>query len=179
MSEASEVKTTDKTNKGSIFSKIKKILISIVIVTITGAALYGAGWWQGRSQFSSDDESIERELRVAKEDLVIARNRTYLMEARGDLYDTTVNLDERNFGMANTRLQQAAAALSKVEDVNGNFKINKIRELQKAIASKNVNVAVNLEQQRNTILSYVNVLNKLIPAQENLIIPAAEESPQQ
>lgn len=179
MSEASEVKTTDKTNKGSIFSKIKKILISIVIVTITGAALYGAGWWQGRSQFSSDDESIERELRVAKEDLIIARNRTYLMEARGDLYDTTVNLDERNFGMANTRLQQAAAALGKVEDVNGNLNINKIRELQKAIASKNVNVAVNLEQQRNTILSYVNVLNKLIPAQGNLIIPAAEESPQQ
>lgn len=179
MSEASEVKTTDKTNKGSIFSKIKKILISIVIVTITGAALYGAGWWQGRSQFYSDDESIERELRAAKEDLITARNRTYLMEARGDLYDTTVNLDERNFGMANTRLQQAAAALGKVEDVNGNLNINKIRELQKAIASKNVNVAVNLEQQRNTILSYVNVLNKLIPAQGNLIIPAAEESPQQ
>ncbi len=178
MSEAAEVKTTDSNEKGSGFSKFKKILIGVVIATIAGAALYGAGWWQGRSQFAGDDEPIKRELQQTKELLNTSTNRAYLMEARGDLYDVTVNLDERNFGMANTRLQEAAAALGKVED-DGNLNINKIQELQKAVAKKNINVAVNLEQQRNSVLSYINVLNKLIPAEGNLEIPAAEEAPQQ
>ncbi|BAY84919.1 hypothetical protein NIES267_44170 [Calothrix parasitica NIES-267] len=182
MSEAGEVKvtdTTDKDSKGSAFSKFKKILIGIVIATIAGAALYGAGWFQARSQFSSDDEPLKRELQQTKEQLITERNRTYLMEARGDLYDTAVNLDERNFGMANTRLQEAAAALGKVEDTDDNLNISKIQELQKAVAKKNINVAVNLEQQRNTVLSYINVLNKLIPTEEKLEIPAAKEAPQQ
>ncbi len=179
MSEAADVKTTDTNNKSSGFSKFKKILIGIVVATIAGAALYGAGWWQGRSQFSSDDEPIKQELQQTKELLNTATNRAYLMEARGDLYDVTVNLDARNFGMANTRLQEAAAALGKVEDADGSLNINKIQELQNAVAKKNINVAVNLEQQRNTVLSYINVLNKLIPAEGNLEIPPAEEAPQQ
>ncbi len=178
MSETADVKTTDQNEKGSGFSKFKKILIGVVIATIAGATLYGAGWWQGRSQFAGDDEPIKRELQQTKELLNTAANRAYLMEARGDLYDVTVNLDERNFGMANTRLQEAAAALGKVED-DGNLNISKIQELQKAVAKKNINVAVNLEQQRNSVLSYINVLNKLIPAEGNLEIPAAEESPNQ
>ncbi len=179
MSEAGEVKITDETNKGSGFSKFKKILIGVVIATIAGATLYGAGWFQARSQFSSGDEEINRELQQTKELLNTSTNRAYLMEARGDLYDTTVNLDERNFGMANTRLQEAAAALGKIKDGEGNLNISKIQELQKAVAKKNINVAVNLEQQRNTVLSYINVLNKLIPAEGNLEIPAAEEAPNQ
>ncbi|MGB3755973.1 MAG: hypothetical protein WBA07_06310 [Rivularia sp. (in: cyanobacteria)] len=179
MSETADIKTTDSNEKGSGFSKFKKILIGVVIATIAGAGLYGAGWWQGRSQFAGDDEPIKLELQQTKELLNTATNRAYLMEARGDLYDVTVNLDERNFGMANTRLQEAAAALGKVENGEGNLNINKIQELQKAVAKKNINVAVNLEQQRNSVLSYINVLNKLIPAEGNLEIPAAEEAPQQ
>ncbi|MEM9926939.1 MAG: hypothetical protein AAF915_24875 [Cyanobacteria bacterium P01_D01_bin.50] len=186
MSESGDIKNTNKAKKGSIFSTLKKILIGIVLTTITGAALYGAGWWKGRSQFSSDDQPIKRELEQAKkqltgvkEQLITERNRTYLMEARGDLYDTTVNLDQRNFGMANTRLQEAAVALGKVEDLNGTLNINKIKELQTAISKMNINVAVDLEKQRNTVLSYVNVLNQLIPAEENLEIAAPEESSKQ
>ena len=177
MSEISDVKTKDTTNKGSGFSKVKKIAIGLVLATIAGAALYGAGWFQARSQFSSNDEQINLELQQTKEQLTTAKNRAYLMEARGDLYDTTVNLDLRNFGLANTRIQEAAAALNKVEDVNGSLNISKIKELQQAVSKKNINVAVNLEQQRNSVLSYINVLNKLIPAEENLAIPAPSESP--
>ncbi|NJM22238.1 MAG: hypothetical protein HC874_27830 [Richelia sp. SL_2_1] len=179
MSETNEVKISDKTTKNSAFSKIKKILIGVVVATIAGAGLYGAGWFQARSQFSANDEKIqlESELQQTKEQLTTARNRAYLMEARGDLYDTTVNLDSRNFGVANTRLEEAAAALNKVSDVNGSLNITKIKELQQAISKKNINVAVNLEQQRNTVLSYINVLNQLIPAEENLTIPASSESP--
>ena len=179
MSEAGESKTTDKSSKNSAFSKFKQILIGIVIAVVTGAVLYGVGWWQGSSQSSSNDEQIKSELEQARQQLLTERNRTYLMEARGDLYDTTVNLDQRNFGVANSRLQEAAAALAKVEDGSGSLNISKIQELQKAIAKKNINVAVNLEQQRNTVLSYVNVLNKLIPAEENLEIPATQESPKE
>ena len=178
-SEVGEVEKSDKTNKGSAFSKFKKILIAIVIAIATGGALFGVGWWKGHSQVSAENEQIKQELEQARQQLITERNRTYLMEARGDLYDTTVNLDERNFGMANTRLQEAAAALGKVENVNGSLNINKIKELQNAIAKKNFNVAVNLEQQRNTVLSYVNILNKLIPVEENLEIPVEKESPQQ
>ncbi|MGF1672927.1 MAG: hypothetical protein ACFCUV_04480 [Rivularia sp. (in: cyanobacteria)] len=179
MNEINEVKITDKTTKNSAFSQIKKILIGVVVATIAGAGLYGAGWFQAHSQFSANDQKIqlESELEQTKEQLTTARNRAYLMKARGDLYDTTVNLDLRNFGVANSRLKEAETALSKVSDVNGSLNITKIKELQQAISKKNINVAVNLEQQRNTVLSYINVLNQLIPTEENLTIPAPSESP--
>ncbi|MGF1674456.1 MAG: RsmG family class I SAM-dependent methyltransferase [Rivularia sp. (in: cyanobacteria)] len=129
------------------------------------------------SQKNDQKIQVESELQQTKQRLTTANNRAYLMEARGDLYDTTVNLDSRNFGVANTRLEEAAAALSKVSDVNGSLNITKIKELQQAISKKDINVAVNLEQQRNTVLSYINVLNQLIAAEKNLIIPAPSESP--
>ena len=85
------------------------------------------------------------------------------MQARAALYHCAVDLDQRNFGTANTRLQEASTALSKIEDTSGSLDTQKISSLQKNISQANINVAVNLEKQRRQVLNYVTQLNTLIP----------------
>ncbi|MEM7725330.1 MAG: hypothetical protein AAF208_03035 [Cyanobacteria bacterium P01_A01_bin.45] len=157
MSEAVE------TNKSSVFSKVKQALIGIIVATMVGAGIFALGWWQGNSKANSEQNLGDRQVELLENQLEKARNYGYLMQARAELYHTAVDLDRRNFGTANTRLQEAAIALGKVKDASGNIDTGKVSSLQKDISQMNINVAVNLEEQRQKVLGLVNKLNRLIP----------------
>ena len=56
-----------ETKKTGIFPKIKLILIGLGASIVTGAAIYGIGWWQGRSHVSvADEENQIRSTRIKK-----------------------------------------------------------------------------------------------------------------
>ena len=172
---------TVETNKTLRFAKIKLILIGVGATIVTGAAIYGIGWWQGRSHVSVGDEevkSVRQELQQTQNQLEAVRNYAYLMQARAALYHSAVDLDQRNFGTANTRLQEASTALGQVKDNSGTLDINKISSLQKNISQTNINVAVNLEKQRRQILKHVNQLNSLIPEETPINNSTSEEKPE-
>ena len=172
---------TVETNKTLTFPKIKLILIGIGATIVTGTAIYGVGWWQGRSHVSVEDEeikSVRQELQQTQSQLEAVGNYAYLMQARAALYHSAVDLDQRNFGTANTRLQEASTALGQVKDNNGTLDINKISSLQKNISQTNINVAVNLEKQRRQILKHVNQLNSLIPEETPINNSTSEEKPE-
>ncbi|KST65828.1 BRO1 domain-containing protein [Mastigocoleus testarum] len=173
---------TVETNKTPTFPKIKLILIGVSATIVTGAAIYGIGWWQGRSHVSVNNEeiteeikSVRQELQQTQNQLEAVRNYGYLMQARAALYHSAVDLDQRNFGTANTRLQEASTALGEVKDNSGTLDINKISSLQKNISQTNINVAVNLQKQRRQILKHVNQLNSLIPEETPINNPTSEE----
>ena len=168
-----------ETNKTGILPKIKIILIGVTVSIVTGVAIYGIGWWQGRSHVSVEDEeikSVQQELEETQNQLEVVRNYGYLMQARAALYHSAVDLDQRNFGTANTRLQEAYTALGKVEDTSGSLDTQKISSLQKNISQTNINVAVNLEKQRQQVLKYVNRLNNLIPEETAIDNPNPQEN---
>lgn len=148
----------------------KKILIIVIVVLVVAAALFGGGWWQGRSQMAAQKADYESrlqavgdELAQTKEELAVQMNRALLMEARAALYRTAVDLDRRNFGIANTHLQEASTALSKIDDVSGGLNIGRLNSLQSAISEMDINVAVNLEDQRARVLGFTEELNALVP----------------
>ena len=151
-------------------AKGKKILIIVILVIVLAAALFGGGWWQGRAQMAAQKadyesrlQAVEDELAQTQEQLAVQMNRALLMEARAALYRTAVDLDRRNFGIANTHLQEAATALGKIDDASGGLNLGQLNSLQSAISEMDINVAVNLEDQRARVLGFTEELNALVP----------------
>jgi hypothetical protein len=79
------------------------------------------------------------------------------------LYHTAIDLDQRNFGTANRRLQEAAGALGNMKQDSSTIDMEKITQLHSAIAAMNINVAVNLEDQRKHVLDLASQLDNLQP----------------
>ena len=158
-------------------SKIKKIAAGVTTVVLIGAALYGVGRWQGYSnslpqqaeiemqveEAQADVEAMQAQLEQTQQQLLVAQNYRYLMEARAALYHTAVDLEERNFGIANANVQEAANALGQVQAVEDYFDTEKISSLRELIAQTDLNVAVNLQQQRSLVLNFVTQLDDIVP----------------
>ncbi|MDI6817254.1 MAG: hypothetical protein QME41_08720 [Actinomycetota bacterium] len=151
-------------------AKGKKTLIIVIVVILLAAALFGGGWWQGRAQLAAQKadyesrlQAVEDELAQTQEELAVQMNQALMMRARAALYRAAVDLDRRNFGTANTHLQEAATALQQIDDTSGGLNLARLNTLQAAISETDINVAVNLEEQRSKVLGFADELNALVP----------------
>ena len=154
---------------------LQTLLIAGSVALLLMAALYFGGLFQGRAQGTSQlaaqktqyDKQIlglQSETQKAKADLAASQNLNHIMEARGSLYRTSVDLDQRNFGTANTHLQEAAVFLSNIKTGDGGIPVAQIDALRSSIAQTNINVAADLETQRTRVLDFAAQLDALIPA---------------
>ena len=84
------------------------------------------------------------------------------MQADIALYRTATDLDQRNFGIANSRLKSAADALGKISQAAAGANSVQITQLQNSILAMNINVATNLEDQRAQVLKFASQLDDLI-----------------
>jgi uncharacterized protein HemX len=141
-------------------SRGKTMFIGIVIAIFIAIGLFATGYIKGRAQVST----LQSQLTQRDAQLLISQNRSYLMQARAALYHTAIDLDQRNFGTANSRLQEAASALGNMKQDSSTIDMEKIAQLRNAIAAMNINVAVNLEDQRKHVLDLASQLDNLQPA---------------
>jgi uncharacterized protein HemX len=148
----------------------KQIMIGIAVVVVMIFAAFGVGLWQGRIQLlvqhSRHEQAIAKlnsQLTQTQHQLSVSENRTALMQASIALYRSAIDLDKRNFGMANAHLKEAAQSLGKIDNQASELKTAEIARLRDAISKANINVAVNLEEQRAQVLSFATQLNALIP----------------
>ena len=146
----------------------RNLLIAVAVVIALLLGVYFWGHFQTRSQLGAQQTeheqritAVQDQLQKAQAQLAIANNRNQLLLARTDLYRTAADLDARNFGTANTRLQEAAAALGKVDATGGDLDAAKLAALRGAIAKTNINVATNLQQQRNQVLDFAAQLDAM------------------
>lgn len=146
----------------------RTLLIAGAVVALLILGVYFWGQFQTRSQLDaqqSDHEqritAVQQQLQKAQADLSASNNRNQLLLARTDLYRTAADLDARNFGTANTRLQEAAAALGKVDASKGDLDAAKLAALRDEIASTNINVAIDLQAQRNQVLDLAAQLDAM------------------
>lgn len=139
-------------------SRGKTILIGIVIAIVIAIGLFATGYIKGRAPVST----LQSQLAQRDAQLLISQNRSYLMEARAALYHTAIDLDQRNFGTANSRLQEAAGALENVKQDSSTIDMEKITQLRSDITAMNINVAVDLENQRKHVLDLASQLNALM-----------------
>lgn len=154
-------------------SKAKLYLIGAVVALLLGAILYFVGLQAGKAQlatqkatFDVERNGLQSKITTANGERDAARERAALMEARGALYRAAIDLDARNFGTANTHLKEAATALGAVQKPG-------IEPLRSQISATDLNVAVNLADQRAKVLDLAGQLNRVMPAATTAPAPDA------
>jgi len=132
-------------------SKAKPVLIGIGAALLIGALLFCWGFTQGRSplgeqktRFDAQIQDVRSQLNRSQTDLAQSRRETEeaknlsrVMQARGELYRSAVDLEQRNFGTANTHLRQSAALLGEVGS-SANIdatRVNAVRDARKSSPS--------------------------------------------
>ncbi|MEG3192081.1 hypothetical protein [Lysobacter sp. D1-1-M9] len=161
--------TTDSTARTAKPSTpTRNILIGVVVVALLLLGVYLWGHFQTRSQLSAQQSeheqriaAVEGRLQQAQQDLSAANSRHQLLLARAGLYRTAIDLDQRNFGTASTHLQQAAAALGRVDASGGDINAQQLAALRGSIAEMNINVATDLQRQRAQVLRLAAQLDAL------------------
>ena len=156
--------SSDAPAKGAA-SPIKLYLIGAAVILVLGAILYFVGLQSGRAQLDAQAAKFEVERNGLNSKVTTAEtardnalDRSAMMETRAALYRTAIDLDARNFGTANTRLKEAAAALGRVQTPDTS-------QLRSQIEATDLNVAVNLAGQRAQILGFAEQLNKIMPVE--------------
>lgn len=136
--------------------------------------LYFVGLQAGKAQLASqkagfdvERNGLQSKVTTAETARDAALNRAAMMEARAALYRTAIDLEARNFGTANAHLKEAASALGSVQNPG-------VEPLRDQIGATDLNVAVNLGDQRASVLGFAEQLNKLMPIETGLMPPASE-----
>lgn len=149
------------------------VLIGAVVAVVVAVGLYFWGLHQGRGELEAQKAGYEQRISGMQADvtkaqaaLAAADNRVQFLLARGGVYRTAVDLDERNFGTANTHLQQAAAHLGNVSGSAGGLDAQKIAALRAELSKTNINVATDLEAQRGKVLRFGQRLDAMNPVAE-------------
>ena len=173
------MKSSSSSDAPATGSKIKFYLIGVLLVLILGAILYFVGLQAGKAQlaaqaakFGVERNGLQSQITTAQSERDAALNRAFLNQARAALYRAAIDLDARNFGTANTHLQEAATALGPVRSPDTSA-------LQQQISATDLNVAVNLSDQRKKVLGFAEQLNALTPVEiENTAPTATASSPE-
>lgn len=146
-------------------SKIKLYLIGALVLLVLGAVLYFVGLQAGKAQlsaqaakFGAERNGLQSQVKTAETARDDALNRLALTRARAALYRSAIDLDARNFGTANTHVQEAAASLAQSKQAD-------IELLQKEVAATDLNVAVDLAGQRKKVLGFAEQLTALTPVE--------------
>lgn len=130
------------------------------LLLILGA--FAIGYFQGRSPIGDLQERAE----MAETRAATAESRSQLMEALALTYRTVLDLDARNFGTANERLQEGARVLGGVDTPRADTSTvdaSRLSALQDDMMGMDINVALDLDTQRTRVLGFAERLNRLMP----------------
>jgi len=144
-------------------NKGKKLGLMAILVVALGIALYLGGLWQGRSQVKAEKEQCLQQLKDRDARIVVAENKVHFLKARTALFQTALDLDQRNFGLANAHLREADDPLARLNAAGLGIHKATLDVLRQEIARTNIQVAIDLEAQRNQILNFERRLDSLIP----------------
>ena len=147
------------------------ILVIVVILVSVGFGLYWFGLTQGRSQLEAERQSFSSQVQQMNARMVQAEYGGRLTQARFLLCRTSYDLDQRNFGLANSDLKAAGTALAAINPALLGVDPAGFEVLRKDIAATDINVAVDLEAQRILILNYSARLEDLLPKASQAATP--------
>lgn len=137
---------------------------------LLAAMFYVVGRWQergraeaAREEWIAQTASLEQELARTRESLSTAETRIALLRARALLFEAALELERRNFGTANERLNAAAARLSALSGGAPGVDTATLEQLRQQIAATDLRVASNLAGQRARVLEFASQIASLLP----------------
>lgn len=159
-------------------TRTKYILVGVAVLIAVALVLYFIGLSQGQRRVAEVEQQlqqVQQQLDQTRAQRARVEGRSRMVEALALLYRTALDLDDRNFGTANERLQAATGALSGVASTDVDTEA--LEQLREEIAATNVNVAVNLKAQRARVVTFAERLKALIPeAPDAETAPVGEEN---
>ena len=143
-------------------------LIVAIVAVVLLLALYLGGRWQERSRAARVHEGLRSEIAAIiterdrmRGELAAARDENALLRARALLFETALDLERRNFGTANSRLDQVSEHLASLD---GQVDPPRIDSLRAQISRMDLRVASDLAGQRAAVLGLAARLDTLIAA---------------
>jgi len=115
--------------------------------------LFLVGWFVGRGPVGE----LRERAGAAETRAAAVEGRAHAYEALSLLYRTAIDLEARNFGVANERLQAAAAALGRADGAAPGAGFGEVRQ---RVAATNLAVAEDLDGQRTAVLGYARDLSE-------------------
>ncbi len=164
--EATQSGTVERKGNG-FMAKVKTFLSALLLIAISGGLGYGVGRLQSnlqvkqaRTDKAAALENVETQLSEANAKVAAAEARSDYAQVQLRLLEGIDELEQRNFGNANTQLRLASETLSKIE-ISRNPE--KLAELQAELSTAEINFAVNPVEQRKLMLGYNEQIDALLP----------------
>ena len=139
-------------------------MVGLVVALVLGVALYGAGWWQGKTKPAAEAAEYKAQVDRLSGDSARAVNRGRLIEARLAILEAVMALDARNFGIAATHVQAAGASLGKVDAAALGVDAAVLASIRQEIATTDLTVAADLAPLRVALMNISERLRKITGA---------------
>jgi hypothetical protein len=149
--------------KGEAMERNKYIIVWVVVAILLIFLAYGIARYQARGELAAERAACSQQLQNVGQRMGAAEATNRLLQARIALYRSLVDLDQRNFGLANTRVREAAAALAALDPAALGIDTARLDTVRQEVAATNIDVALNLEEQRNRLLGIAAQLDQLLP----------------
>lgn len=152
---------------GGFLSHLKTLLGALLLIAISSGIGYGVGIFQSRSQIQKIQAEqktalaeAQTQIEAAQSQVGAAEARSQLTQARLSLLESVNELDQNNFGNANTLLRQSSETLNKIEISTNPEMLAKLKE---DLSTAEINFAVNPVEQRKLMLNYSKQIEALLP----------------
>jgi hypothetical protein len=132
--------------------RLKLWLVGIVSGTLAVAIAFGLGFYRGRTEV----EDLKKQQETALANMRAGESKVAKLEARRRLHLAIVAVDDRNFGIAQRELEEAAKALAASHPAAG----SEIEKLKTQLSSAKLVATEDLGVQRLRILAWANALDK-------------------
>lgn len=152
---------------GGFLAKVKTFFSALLLIAISGGIGYGAGILRGNLQVKQARQEkvaaladVDSQLSEANAKVAAAEARSEYAQVQLRLLEGVDELEQRNFGNANTQLRLASETLSQIEISKSP---EQLAELKEELSTAEINFAVNPVEQRKLMLSYSEKIEELLP----------------
>ena len=144
--------------------RYKHIVVWVIVVILLSFLTYGIARYQARGELAAAKATCSQRLESLGQRLSAAEAANRLLQARIAIYRCLTDLDQRNFGIANTRVREAAVALAAIDPARLGIDATHLDTIRRAVSETNIAVTLDLEEQRNRLLGIAVQLDQLLPS---------------
>lgn len=140
----------------------RSVILGVVIVLAIIVGAYFLGLYQSRSEMTAQKSAFEKQISDLQRANAQAESRVALANAGRYLCRSAFDLEQKNFGLADRNLREAAAALSLVSPALIGAEPAHFEEIRSTVSSLKLTVDADTRQQKGVLLDAVTRIEALM-----------------